>query len=79
MLDDIAFEDPISGEPTWKVYENGQTYPWENICTYDDFPYRCPNGQCVPNEFYCAESEILFPVCNGRGKFYLNIYYISYP
>lgn len=69
--DDVSSRNLVTGEPTWKVYTlrngNTATYPWRSITTYDDFPYRCPNGQCVPDRSYCEQSQKLFPICNGRG------------
>ena len=62
------------GKPTWKIYTNPNndiqtTYEWDSIITYDDFPYRCNNGQCVKDRSYCELSEKQFPVCNNKGKF----------
>lgn len=47
---DILETDPITGEKTYKTYTNpstGETFTpyWSNTCTYDELPYRCPNGK----------------------------------
>ena len=79
--DDVLTRDPITGVVTaWKPYKNPAyttdptapefiTYEWvkKDICSFDDVPFRCPNGQCQPNEKYCANSAVLAPLCNGRG------------
>ena len=69
---DVASRDPITGEPTWKIYTNPttgeqETFPWTSIVSYDDFPWRCGNGQCVSDEYLCSNSAKQFPVCNGNG------------
>ncbi len=49
---------------------NGSTYqiPWKNEVVYDDAPYRCPSGACVPTETDCYTVEAEFPSCNNHGK-----------
>ena len=73
LLPDVVLSRNIfTGEVTeWRtITKNGQTpqtYPWLSITQWNDFPYRCRNGQCVKNRSFCAESELLYPLCNGKG------------
>ena len=70
LTDDVASRDPLTGEPTWKIYTFrgvNYTYPWADITTYDDFGYRCPTGSCVADRSLCERSAELFPLCNGKG------------
>lgn len=73
LNDDVIERDPLYGTVLiWRTYVNPRTnafvrFIWANICSYDDFPYRCKNGQCVGYQSQCAKSEILFPLCNNRG------------
>ena len=79
LLDDLEGEDPITFAPIWKVYTNpfngkNETFTWDGVFPlngtqrYHDFPYRCPNGQCVARPALCRQSVALFPVCNGQGE-----------
>lgn len=68
MEDDILYRDPTTGAPVWRTDADGNTYPWTSITTYNDFPFRCPNGACVASEKECARAMNLYPVCNGRGR-----------
>ena len=73
LPDDVEYQDPVSGAVTWKQYIDPGTgqlvqFPWSGICTYNDFPWRCANGQCVPTQAQCAQSELQYPTCNGRGN-----------
>ncbi len=72
LTDDVESRNLITGRPRWKKYilASGTevSYPWTNICTYDQAAYRCPNAQCVANPVLCAQSQHLFPLCNGRGS-----------
>lgn len=73
LEDDIAYENPLTGAPTWRVYTNPftgetSTYVWVNEYAYDDFPWRCANSFCVAQESDCAAVEALYPLCNGRGS-----------
>jgi hypothetical protein len=72
LEDDVQARDPVTGAITWRVYINPtsgleETFTWSSPFQYDDFPYRCPNGQCVAEKSDCAASEALYPLCNGRG------------
>lgn len=72
LTDDVESRNPITGQPVWKTYINpttglSESFPWTSITTYTDAQYRCPNGQCVTHPSDCAQSEALFPLCNGRG------------
>jgi hypothetical protein len=77
--DDLAGEDPITKAPIWRVYVNpltgqNETFTWrapfpiKNGKIYHDFPYRCPNAQCVADPANCTQSVALFPLCNGQGE-----------
>jgi hypothetical protein len=72
LTDDLLSVDPTTCQPTWKTWTNSngaeQQFPWSSMTTYNDFPYRCANGQCVPNQSFCQQSEALFPLCNNRGE-----------
>jgi hypothetical protein len=79
LTDDLAGEDPVTGAPIWRVYTNpftnqNETFTWDGVfplrngVRYHDFPYRCLNGQCVARPGLCAQSEALFPSCNGQGE-----------
>lgn len=75
LEDDVAFRNPFTGKPTWKVYTNPftgkkESFPWtsKSICSYDDFRIRCPNGVCVRNLSECKLSEYQNPSCNNRGN-----------
>ncbi len=73
LTNDVASRELISGAPTWKVYYDSNTgeevtFPWLNgICTYDDFPYPCPDGQCGANQGECVQLANQRPLCNNRG------------
>ncbi len=72
--DDVLTRNPLTGQIIWyRSYINPLTGAvfipnWTSIIAYNDFPFRCKNGQCVPNESYCYQSELLYKRCNGRGK-----------
>jgi hypothetical protein len=70
LTEDIVSEDPLTGQVLeWRQSPecpNGVCI-WYNIVSYNDFPYRCPNGQCTKDVRYCALSAQIFPVCNGQG------------
>ena len=42
-------------------------YVWDDIDAFDDFPYRCPTGQCVANAQECFMWSQTRPLCNNRG------------
>ena len=70
LTDDVVSRDPINGEVLERrsyTLPDGsvKTYPWDSIISYNDFPYRCGNGQCVENRFQCQMSMEMFPVCGG--------------
>lgn len=74
MSDDIASRNPYTGAITWKQWTHPktkavQTFEWKdgNICAYNDFPFRCNNGQCVEEPNMCEQSVLMYPSCNGRG------------
>ena len=64
LTDDVVARDPDTGEVTEWADDDFQ---WDSIATYDHFPYRCPNGQCVAHFRECLQSEELFPICGGHG------------
>ena len=70
LPDDVITRDPVTGEVTeWRTDpDTGEVFEWNSIATYDEAPFRCANGQCVPHPEYCAASELIFPVCNNRGS-----------
>ncbi len=74
LPDDVISRDPLTNEITeYREYLNPATgefeiFPWPTSFAYDDFSFRCKNAQCVESEIYCAQSELLFPLCNGRGR-----------
>lgn len=73
LTDDVLTRNQVTGQVTsWRTYTNpftgvSETFPWQNITSYNDFPYRCKNGQCVADESFCRVSEEFYPLCNGRG------------
>lgn len=72
--DDVAARNARGDVVRWKTWTNpftGQSeqFPWTNgICTYNDFPYLCPNGQAVENAGLCAQSARLYKPCNGPNR-----------
>lgn len=73
LTDDILERNQQTGAVTeWRQYTNPftgavQEFVWNNITSYNAFPYRCRNAQCVPDQSFCERSEELYPLCNGRG------------
>ena len=50
------------------VLQITDTLQWDDFTAYDDYPYRCPNGQCVATQTECAHSAMKHPLCNGHGS-----------
>lgn len=72
LEDDVASRNVITRKPTWKTYFNPVTkkyesFPWKGICTYNELPYRCPEGQCAASRSDCAQLANQFPSGNNRG------------
>jgi hypothetical protein len=67
--DDVETRDSITGDVTkWRTYFNyitkkNETIKWITEASFDDFPFRCPNGQCKESQSYCINEDI----CNGHG------------
>jgi len=43
------------------------TYNWTTEVDYDEFPYRCGHGGCVPAAAYCALDLAVNPPCGVNG------------
>jgi hypothetical protein len=68
LEDDVETRGKTGLVTKWRDYydyelKRNVTYVWENEYSYDEFPYRCPNGECVSGSEYCLSSDL----CNGHG------------
>lgn len=72
LLTDCVQYDPVTLLPVsltvfYDFQGNPYTIPWDNVTHYDEFPYRCPNGQCVSDPTECTYSASIQPPCGGNG------------
>lgn len=70
LEDDVEERNTSTGDVIkWRSYydydlRRNVTAIWSNEASFDDFPFRTPNGRCVESKSYAINEDI----CNGHGK-----------